>query len=57
MMKLIKARRVKVRGGELLAKHKGSARLQCVNDSLMIFKNVLYVLKFEINLILARKLY
>jgi hypothetical protein len=55
-MKPIKARRVKVGGGELLAKHKGSARLQCADGSSMILKDVLYVPRLGINLISARKL-
>jgi hypothetical protein len=55
-MKPIKARRVKVGGGELLAKHKGSARLRCADGSSMILKDVLYVPKLRINLVSARKL-
>jgi hypothetical protein len=55
-IKLIKARCVKVRGGELLAKHKGSVKLQCTDGSLIILKDVLYIPRLRINLVLVRKL-
>jgi hypothetical protein len=55
-MKPIKARRVKVGGGELLAKHKGSAKLQCADGSSIILKDVLYIPRLGINLVSARKL-
>jgi hypothetical protein len=55
-IKLIKARCVKVGGGELLTKHKGSVKLQCADGSSIILKDVLYVLRLGINLVSARKL-
>jgi hypothetical protein len=55
-MKPIKARCVKVGGGELLTKHKGSAKLQCADGSLIILKDVLYIPRLRINLVSARKL-
>ncbi len=55
-IKLIKARYIKVRGRELLTKHKGSAKLQCTDGSLIILKDVLYILRLGINLVLVRKL-
>ncbi len=57
IIKLIKARHIKVRGRELLAKHKGSAKLQYIDGSLIILKDILYILRLRINLVLVRKLY
>jgi hypothetical protein len=56
IIKLIKARHIKVRGGELLTKHKSSAKLQCTDGSSIILKDVLYILRLGINLVSVRKL-
>ena len=56
-MKSIKTKHIKIKKEKLFIKYKDSARLQCVNGFLMIFKNILYVLKLEINLILVKKFY
>jgi hypothetical protein len=55
-IKLIKARHVKIGGRELLVKYKGSVKLQCVDGSLIILKDILYILRLGINLVLVRKL-
>ena len=52
----IKARRVKVGGGELAARHMGNAKLQCIDGSSMVLKDVLYVPKIGVNLVSARRL-
>jgi hypothetical protein len=56
IIKLIKARCVKVRGRELLVKYKDSAKLQYIDGFLIILKDVLYIPRLGINLVLARKL-
>jgi hypothetical protein len=57
IIKLIKARYIKVGGRELLIKHKSSIRLQYIDGSLIILKDILYILRLGINLVLVRKLY
>jgi len=52
----IKARYVKVEGGELVARHIGNAKLQCIDGSSMVLKDVLYVLTIRFNLVSARRL-
>lgn len=52
----IKARRVKVGGGELVARHMGNAKLQCIDGSSMVLKDVLSVPKIGVNLVSARGL-
>ena len=52
----INARRAKVRGGELVARHIGNAKLQCIDGSSIVLKDVLYVPNIGVNLVSARRL-